>query len=160
MKIKRILLDPDPRLRVPCADVTEPWEELEPNVRLMFKAMYRAHHGVGLAAPQVGWSVRLFVMNPDQRTFKPQAQRVYWNPEIVQYIGEPALKNEGCLSLPHVYGDILRFPGVKLRAVTPRGPVEEVLDGAAAWIVQHEVDHLNGKLCYEHWTATPARGKA
>lgn len=154
-KIKRILLDPDPRLRLPNMDVTETWDELEPWVRLMFKAMYRPGNGVGLAAPQMGWNVRLFVMNPDDKHFRPQEQRVFWNPEILQEFGEQVLKKEGCLSLPGVFGHILRWPALRLRAMTPAGPIDEVFQGFPAQIIQHEMGHLDGKLCFDHW-ATPA----
>jgi peptide deformylase len=158
LKIKRVLLEPDPRLRLPNADVTETWDELEPWVKLMWKAMYRAKNGVGLAAPQVGWNVRLFVMNADQKTFLPSMQRVFWNPSYTGF-GEPVLKNEGCLSLPNVYGSIPRFHEIRLEAMTPEGPVIQVHDGFTAHIIQHEIDHLNGKLCFKHWVMEPA-GKA
>lgn len=150
MNIKRVVLDPDPRLRAPNAEVTESWEELEPHVRRMFKVMYRAGYGVGIAAPQVGWNVRLFIMNPDTETKKPTAQRVFWNP-VIQLIGEPKLVNEGCLSRPGAFGDIMRHPAVKLMASSPTGSVDEVFEGFAAQIVQHEVGHLNGKLCMDNF---------
>ncbi len=148
MKIKRVLLDPDPRLRAPNADVTQPWSELEENVRKMFKVMYRAGNGVGLAGPQVGWNVRLFIMNPDRETKKPEAQRVYWNPTI-QLIGEPRMVEEGCLSVPGLFGDIKRHPQVHLTAMSPEGPVDDVFEGFAAQIIQHEVGHLEGRLCVD-----------
>jgi peptide deformylase len=151
-KIKRVLLEPDPRLRLPNAEVTAPWEELESWVRLMFKAMYRGTNGVGLAAPQVGWNVRLFIMNPDDKSFKPSAQRVFWNPVVAEKFGAKVLKREGCLSLPRCFGSIERWEVVRLKAVTPEGPVDCMFDGFEAQIIQHEVDHLNGRLCYEHWT--------
>lgn len=149
MKIKRVILDPDPRLRAPNADVTEPWEHLESDVRRMFKVMYGTGVGCDMAAPQVGWNVRLFIMNPDIETKKPRAQRVFWNPEIVAFEGEPEKKREGCLSLPRVYGDVMRYPKVQLRAITPEGPVQEWFEGLAAQIVQHEMGHLVGQLCLE-----------
>lgn len=144
-------MDPDPRLRAPNAAVTQGWEELAPLVRQMFKVMYRAR-GVGLAAPQVGWNVRLFVMNPDDETHKPEAQRVYWNPQIT-LMGEPKLMSEGCLSAPGVTGDVRRFEAVRLQALSPRGAVDEVLEGFAAQIVQHEVGHLNGKICVDDFVS-------
>jgi peptide deformylase len=119
--------------------------------------MYRGTNGVGLAAPQVGWNVRLFVMNPDQRTFRPQEQRVFWNPAIVERLGERRWKREGCLSLPRVFGDIERWDVVRLKAMTPAGPIDEFFSEFAGEIVQHEVDHLDGKLCYDQWRAAPAR---
>lgn len=157
LKIKRVILDPDPRLRAPNVPVTEPWEYLEPLVRKMFKVMYSAGNGVGLAAPQVGWNVQLFVMNPDQQHKRPGAQRVYWNPELVELVGEPKKMREGCLSLPKVFGDILRYPKVRIKAMSPRGLVEETFEGFAAEIVQHEIDHLNSVLCWEKFEKEGAR---
>lgn len=159
-KIKRILLEPDPRLRCPNIDVTENWDELEPWTKLMFKAMYRTSNGVGLAAPQVGWNVRLFVMDPARFKELQPKRLVLWNTEIVQHIGEQVTQREGCLSLPGVFGDILRWPSIRLRAMSPRGPVNEIFDGIAAEIIQHEVDHLNGVLCHEHWTPVEKAARA
>lgn len=153
MKIKRVILDPDPRLRAPNAAVEASWSELEPLVRQMFKIMYSTGHGVGLAAPQVGWNVRLFVMNPDSASKKPAAQRIYWNPAIVDTFGLPMKMREGCLSRPGIFGAVFRYQQVKMRAMTPKGIVEEVLEGLAAQIVQHEVGHLNAELCWERFVA-------
>lgn len=149
MKIKRVVLDPDPRLRAPNTVVEAPWSDLEPLVRQMFKVMYSTGHGVGLAAPQVGWNVRLFIMNPDSESKKPQAQRVYWNPTIVDVFGVPTKRKEGCLSRPGAFWDVFRYPQVKLKAMTPKGVIEEDLEGFPAQIVQHEVGHLNAELCWD-----------
>jgi peptide deformylase len=149
MKIKRVLSESDPRLRAPNADVAQGWEDLAPLVRQMFKVMYRSQ-GVGLAAPQVGWNVRLFVMNPDDDTKKPEAQRVFWNPKIT-LMGEPKLMNEGCLSVPGITGDIRRFEAVRLEAMSPAGAIDEVFEGFAAQIIQHEVGHLSGKICVDEF---------
>lgn len=121
----------------------------------MFKVMYRSGNGVGLAAPQVGWNVRLFIMNPDTETKKPSAQRVFWNPEI-KFIGEPELMNEGCLSLPNVWGDVMRHPAVKLTASSPTGWLDEVFEGFEAQIIQHEMGHLKGKLCMDSFVKEKA----
>jgi peptide deformylase len=98
LKIKRVVLHPDPRLTAPNAEVVEGWDELEPWVRLMWKALRNNWTcGVGLAAPQVGWNARLFIMDTDAREHKPENRRVFWNPEILKREGEPELKKEGCL---------------------------------------------------------------
>ncbi len=150
-KIKRLVLDPDPRLRAPNVDVTEPWEELEPATRKMFKIMYSTGVGVGLAAPQVGWNVKLFIINPDQKNKKPKNQRVFWNPEPLVLLGEAMKMEEGCLSLPKVFGHIMRYPAVILKAMTPDGPIEEKFEGFKAQIMQHEVGHLLGDLCFDRY---------
>ena len=147
MKIKRVLLDPDPSLRASNSDVEKSWEELRPEVRQMFKVMYRTGIGVGLAAPQVGWNVRLFVMNPDTRANKPSEERVFWNPTITWTSEEKEQMNESCLSLPGVRGEVMRHDEVHLKAMSPKGEVEAVFKGLAAQIVQHEMGHLDGQLC-------------
>lgn len=142
---KRILEHPDPVLRLPCIDL-EKWDDDVANkVRKMFKVMYRTGVGVGLAAPQVGWSVRLFIMNPDTKTKKPEAQRIFFNPEVWP-IGDEVPINEGCLSVPGFFHTIRRFESVRLVAETPKGKIEEEFTELSAQIVQHEVDHLNGRL--------------
>lgn len=156
LKIKRVILDPDPRLRAPNAEVTEPWEDLESRVDRMFRVMYRTGNGVGLSAPQVGWNVRLFVMNSDKASKKPQFQRVYWNPKIIEKWGDQEKLTEGCLSLPKVFGKIYRYPKIQFEAMTRKGPVHEVFEGLAAQIVQHEVGHLNGEMCWDRFLKSDA----
>ncbi len=147
MKIKRVLLDPNPLLRASNSDVEESWEDLRPRVRQMFKVMYRTGIGIGLAAPQVGWNVRLFIMNPDTKSNKPDEERVFWNPEITETFGEKEKMPEECLSLPGVRGKVMRHPKVHLKAMSPKGEVEAVFKDLAAQIIQHEMGHLNGQLC-------------
>lgn len=147
MKIKRVLLDPNPLLKASNSDVEESWEDLRPRVRQMFKVMYRTGIGIGLAAPQVGWNVRLFIMNPDTKANKPDEERVFWNPEITWRSAEREQMHESCLSLPGVRGEVMRHPTVHLKAMSPKGEVGEVFEGLAAQIVQHEMGHLNGQLC-------------
>ena len=149
MKIKKIVTDPNPVLRTPCTDLESFDSEVQERVRKMFKLMYRTGHGVGLAAPQVGWSVRLFVMNPDVHTCRPQEEKIFWNPEIVGFHGEKVLMKEGCLSAPGKWGKVLRYPSVTMKAMSPMGPVEETFTELAAQIVQHEVGHLNGQMCID-----------
>lgn len=153
MRIKRVLLDPNPLLRAPNADVTDAYEYLEENIKRMFKVMYR-ERGVGLAAPQVGWNARLFVMNPDTRWWRPQEQRAFWNPKVV-YKGEKVLLDEGCLSLPHVFGKIWRYPEVEVTANSKYGVVIETFRGFAAQIVQHEMDHLDSRMCSDGFVIEP-----
>ena len=149
MKIKRILLDPDPKLWTSCVDLDVYDAEAEARVRKMFKLMYRTGVGVGLAASQVGWPVRLFIMTEDNTTFRPDAERIYWNPRV-SLTGQPVRVKEGCLSLPGVYGQVLRYPECILEAMTPRvGAVRIRYTGIPAQIVQHEVGHLDGMKCWD-----------
>lgn len=153
-KINKILYDPAPRLRAPNELVTEPWEYLEGWTRKMFKLMYEVN-GVGLSACQVGWNVQLFVMNPDKEGKSKKQERVYWNPRRYGTQGAMVVYNEGCLSLPKVFGNVKRFPGIVLHAMTPQGEKFEHLTGFAAHIVQHELDHMVGQLCWEKFTDEP-----
>jgi peptide deformylase len=108
----------------------------------MFQLM-REHRGVGLAAPQIGISERMFVMNP---TGKPEDERVYVNPELFD-ITDTEEGEEGCLSLPEINAMIDRGRTVRLVAKDVEGnPVEETQSGYVARIWQHEFDHLNGVL--------------
>lgn len=135
---------PDPVLR----RRAEPLQTLDGEVRQraaeMFRVMY-ASRGVGLAAPQVGWSVRLFVMNPEGET-NPEGERVYVNPEIVLAEGE-IVDEEGCLSIPEVRGKVARSARVVVRALDLDGkPFEADLRELPARVAQHEIDHLDGIL--------------
>ena len=106
--------------------------------------------GVGLAAPQIGKNLRLFVM------LNKKEIRVVINPEIasLEPVKETAISNEkkdsimeGCLSLPHYYGPLVRTQKLTLRYKTPEGEEKvEIFEGFTAQIIQHEVDHLNGIL--------------
>lgn len=116
----------------------------------MFETMYHAP-GVGLAAPQVGVSIRLFVIDaagysedePELKDFR----RVFINAEIVESTGNPYKFNEGCLSIPHIREDIDRPPHIRLKYVDEHfNPYEEEFSGIAARIIQHEYDHIDGIL--------------
>lgn len=154
-KINRLYLDPSAKIRLPNELVTEPWEYLEKWARKMFGLMY-AVNGVGLSACQVGWNVQLFVMNPDKDR-RRSAERVFWNPSIFGTEGDPEPMREGCLSLPKVFGNVKRFPGIVLKAMTPAGERVELFRDFPAQVVQHEMDHMAGKVCWEKFTDEPER---
>ncbi|MGD0387714.1 MAG: peptide deformylase [Tepidisphaeraceae bacterium] len=138
----RILLYPDPRLRKISVEVRRFDEGLSALAKRMFELMREAK-GVGLAAPQVGHGVRLFVVNP---TGKPEDDRVYVNPVVSDAEGEET-SQEGCLSLPGINVEVTRPKAAKLRAKDLAGnPVEQTETGYVARIWQHELDHLNGVL--------------
>jgi peptide deformylase len=105
--------------------------------------LMRQHKGVGLAAPQVGQNIRMFVMNP---TGEPNDNRVYVNPVLSEPQGEET-NEEGCLSLPNVNAQISRDKSIQIKAFDLDGqPIEDVQSGYIARIWQHEYDHLNGIL--------------
>jgi peptide deformylase len=138
----KIIFYPDPRLRKSSEQVTTFDQSLKDLAARMLELM-RAARGVGLAAPQVGENVRLFVMNP---TGEEGDDHVYVNPILVDAEGEEE-GEEGCLSLPGVNAKIWRSKKLKLQAQDLGGnPIEEAADGYVARIWQHETDHLNGTM--------------
>ena len=114
----------------------------------MFETMYAAE-GIGLAAPQVGVSQDVIVV--DVSPHDPAAERLaFVNPEIASAEGE-VVGEEGCLSFPGITGDVRRAETVRVRALDREGrPFEVSLDGIAARVVQHEIDHLRGILVVDH----------
>lgn len=104
--------------------------------------IYQAR-GIGLAAPQVGWSVRLFIIDVDGDL---HGEKVFINPVITEEVGE-LNKEEGCLSFPGIMGKVVRAQRIKAQAYTLKGQKIEIeAEGLAARAWQHEIDHLNGCL--------------
>lgn len=144
-----IILFPDPILRKTALTVERIDAGLQRLIEDMLETMYRAP-GVGLAAPQVGISRRLFVMDP-ARDQEPAAPRAFLNPEIVASGNEMRVYEEGCLSIPEMFAEVERPAAVVVRYLSPEGEMrEERLEGHAATIAQHEIDHLNGVLFIDH----------
>ena len=138
----KIILWPDPRLKKVSVDVTTFDDSLKALTDRMFVLM-REHRGVGLAAPQVGINLRLFVMNP---TGNPEDDKIYVNPILSEADGEEEAE-EGCLSLPNLTVNIWRAKTMVIEAKTVRGEnFRESAVGYLARIWQHEFDHLNGTL--------------
>ena len=138
----KVIHYPDPRL----SQISTPVDVVDDGVRAlaarMFELMFAAK-GVGLAAPQVGITVRMFVASP---TFDPADQRVYINPQLVQLEGEQEAE-EGCLSLPDINAKIKRASFAVIRALNLQGePFEETGEELVARVFQHEYDHIDGRL--------------
>ncbi len=140
----------DPVLRKKAKNINPDYPGLEPLIHNMFETMYGAS-GVGLAAPQIGKSIRLFVVDaspfaeedPSLEGFK----KVFINPEILDEEGEEWAFNEGCLSIPDVREDVDRQPEIKLRYQDENfDEHEEAFKGLAARVIQHEYDHIEGVL--------------
>ncbi len=149
MAVRPILHYPDKRLRVPGEEVTEFGEELAELVEDMAETMYAAP-GVGLAAPQIGVSKRLFVIDVATGDDEPSDLRVFINPEIVEKNGTVCYE-EGCLSFPGVHEEVKRAERILVRAKDASGETFELeADGLLAIAVQHENDHLDGKLMVDH----------
>jgi peptide deformylase len=149
MAVRTILHYPDKRLREPAKDVTKFDAELASLLEDMAETMYAAP-GVGLAAPQIGVALRIFVIDVSTGEGQPSDLRVFINPEIVESTGE-VCNEEGCLSFPGVHEEVWRAERVRVRAVDVHGkPFELEADGILAIALQHENDHLNGKLMVDH----------
>ena len=146
MALLPILEYPDPRLRTKARPVTVFDAALRRRIDDMFATMYAAP-GIGLAATQVDWHHRLIVIDLS----KDQNQReVFINPEITSREGT-ASSEEGCLSVPGIYDDVVRAERVRVRAQDADGvTIERDLDGMLAVCLQHEMDHLDGKLFVDY----------
>ena len=146
MAVLDILHYPDDRLRQEAQPIAEVDDDVRRLIDDMLETMYAAR-GVGLAAPQVDRHLRLLVMDTSEAQSEPLA---LVNPEIVAASGEQD-GDEGCLSLPGVFEPVLRAAEVTARFTDREGRVrEEVFTGLPARCVQHELDHLEGKLFVDY----------
>lgn len=146
MSLLTILEYPDPRLRTRAAKVVQFDAALKRQIADMFETMYAAP-GIGLAATQVDWHFQLVVIDVSEGKNEPQ---VFINPEILSREGK-AKGEEGCLSVPGIYDDVERAERIRLRYQDASGTTHERdLEGLLAVCVQHEMDHLSGKLFVDY----------
>ena len=149
MAIRTILHYPDKRLRDAGAPVTDFGPAFQRLVDDMAETMYAAP-GVGLAALQIGEPLRLFLVDIAVGEEEPSDLRVFVNPEIVATEGEITWE-EGCLSFPGIREDVVRAERIRIEALDRHGqPFELEAEGLLAIAIQHENDHLNGKLMIDH----------
>lgn len=152
MTIRPILIHPDPRLKKRCDPVTEITDDLRETAADMLQTMYDAP-GVGLAGPQVGLMTRILVMDCVKDPEATPRPMVLLNPEITWTSEALNTYEEGCLSVPDQYADVTRPAEVKVRWLGLDGrEAEEHFTGLWATCVQHEIDHLNGKLFIDYLT--------
>ncbi|MCH8329982.1 MAG: peptide deformylase [Bacteroidetes bacterium] len=141
----------DPILRKKAKKLPEDYHDLQGLVDNMFESMYTAK-GVGLAAPQVGLSIRLFILDTDQMEEEDRDQqegikKVFINPQIEEVNGEDYLFSEGCLSIPNIREEIIRPEVVRIKYHdVDFKEYNEEYDGLIARVVLHEYDHLEGVL--------------
>lgn len=148
MGVRAVLLWPDPRLSEVCAPVTGDVSALAQD---MLETMYAAP-GRGLAAPQIGVMQRLFVMDATWKDGTPDPQ-VFINPEITSASDTTVTQPEGCLSIPGALTEITRPAEVTMRWTTLDGQTQKsTFTGFAAACVQHELDHLNGRVTFDRLT--------
>ncbi|PWE32410.1 peptide deformylase [Maritimibacter sp. 55A14] len=153
MSLRDILIHPDPRLKKICAPVAEVTAETRRLADDMLETMYDAP-GIGLAAPQVGVLDRLLVMDCEKGEDATPDPRVLINPEITWTSEALNTYEEGCLSIPEQYAEVTRPAEVRVRYLDIDGkPREEEFAGLWATCVQHEIDHLNGRLFIDYLSA-------
>lgn len=152
MAILPIIWAPDPILKARCMPVESIDDDVRRLVRDMFQTMYAAP-GVGLAAPQIGDTRRIVVIDVAGKDEPPQPMALI-NPEILWRSEETQVYEEGCLSLPELYADVERPARVKVRFLDVDGASREIEgDGLLAVCLQHEIDHIDGVLFVDHISA-------
>jgi peptide deformylase len=139
-----------PTLRKIAADIDKDYPGLEQFIADMFETMY-ASNGVGLAAPQVNRSIRLFVIDAtpyaDDFPGETDLKKVFINARIVEETGEEWAFNEGCLSIPEIREDVMRKPEMRIQYFDENFNFhDERIKGVLARVIQHEYDHLDGVL--------------
>jgi peptide deformylase len=143
-----------PVLRKIAQDIDKDYEGLEKLLKDMWQTMYETD-GVGLAAPQIGKSIRLFVIDADPfQDIDPKAEgfkRTFINAEITERGGEAWIMNEGCLSIPLIHEDVKRDETIHIKYYDENWELhEEDFNGHLARVIQHEYDHLEGKMFIDH----------
>ncbi|WP_294538630.1 peptide deformylase [uncultured Rhodoblastus sp.] len=149
MAIRPILCLPDPQLRA----VSEKVGVVDDSVRAlmddMLQTMYDAP-GIGLAAIQIGVAKRVIVMDLSKKG-EPPAPRFFVDPEILETSEEESVYEEGCLSIPEYYEDVSRSARIRVRYLDRENIMREIdADGLLATCLQHEIDHLEGRLFIDH----------
>jgi peptide deformylase len=147
----------DPILKKRASEISKPTPKLDETILNMYESMYGAH-GVGLAAPQVGLSIRLFLVDTspfaDDEEYSIEEQeklkdfkRTFINAKIIEETGVEWSFNEGCLSIPNVREEVLRKPVIKVEYLDENFNTHtETFDGLIARVIQHEYDHIEGIL--------------
>ncbi len=150
MALRPILIHPDPRLKKVTAQVTDFDKDLRRLADDMLETMYDAP-GIGLAAPQIGVMQRLFVMDCVKEEGETPRPMVLINPEVTWTSEDQSTYEEGCLSIPEQFADVERPAEVEVSWTDLDGQSHsEKFDGLWATCVQHEIDHLNGKLFIDY----------
>ena len=148
--IRPILIHPDPRLKKACAAVGDLSDALRQLGDDMLETMYDAP-GVGLAAPQIGILSRVIVLDCDKEEGVPPKPVVMFNPEVMASSEDTNVYEEGCLSSPDQFAEVTRPKEVEVRWIDRDGKEQTAgFDGLWATCVQHEIDHLDGKLFIDH----------
>jgi peptide deformylase len=142
-----------PVLKKVAADIDRDYPGLDKLIEDLFETMYHAE-GLGLAAPQIGKSVRIFVIDgepvAEDEPLLADFKKVFINARIVEKDGDQVPMNEGCLSIPNIREEVKRESHIRIQYYDEKWEYhDEVYDGYRARIIQHEYDHLDGKLFVE-----------
>jgi peptide deformylase len=152
MALLPIITAPDPRLKKVCDAVDAVDDDIRQLMDDMLETMYNAP-GIGLAAPQVGALKRVIVVDTSGDD-EEKAPLFMANPELVAVSDDDAAYEEGCLSLPDHYGEVVRPAGIRVRFLDRENEIREMeAEGLLATCIQHEMDHLEGILFVDHMTA-------
>jgi len=148
-------------LKQKAENISSDYPKLEQLIDDMFETMYEAS-GVGLAAPQIGRSIRLFIVDgspfADEDADMEGFRKVFINPQIIEESGEEWNFNEGCLSIPSIREDVSRLSKVRIRYQDQDfNTIEEEYDGTKARIIQHEYDHIEGVLFTDYLSVIKKR---
>tara|TARA_B100001059_G_C17570014_1_gene444486 strand:+ start:78 stop:602 length:525 start_codon:yes stop_codon:yes gene_type:complete len=149
MALLPIITAPDPRLKTVASRIDAADDDIRRLMDDMLETMYAAP-GVGLAAPQVGISKRVIVVDVARMGDAPEPMQMA-NPEIIEASSERSTVEEGCLSLPEHFAEVKRPERVRVRYLDRENEIrEQEMDGFLATCVQHEIDHLDGVLFVDH----------
>ena len=149
-----IYLYGQPILRKVTNDIPLDYPDLDKLLENMFETMYRAE-GIGLAAPQIGLNDRILVIDlsplaEDEPSFDG-FKKVFINAHIIEADGEEKSMDEGCLSIPNIHEKVFRKNRIRIQYLDEKlNPHDEVYEGFKARVIQHEYDHLEGKLFIDH----------
>lgn len=158
----------DPVLRKKATDIPQDFPDLNQLIDDMFETMYGAS-GIGLAAPQIGKPIRLFIvdatpfeddqeLSKEDRAVLSEFKKVFINAEILEERGDEWVFNEGCLSIPDIREDVFRKDEITIRYFDADfNEHTEVYSGIAARIIQHEYDHIEGVMFTDHLSALKKR---
>ena len=147
-----IIVAPDPRLKIKAKPVDAVDDDVRKLMDDMLETMYGAQ-GIGLAAPQVGDKRRVIVVDVAREGEDPQPMFLA-NPQIVGVSDDDRTHEEGCLSLPEHYAEVVRPDAVRIRYLDRENEIREIdADGLLATCIQHEIDHLDGILFVDHVSA-------
>lgn len=156
MSVLPVVAYGDPVLKKKGESIDPDYPGLEGLIEDMWETMYKAQ-GVGLSAPQVGKSIRLFLIDASPFSEDEPAlegfKKVFINAKIIEQSGKPWFFNEGCLSFPELREDVQRRPNIRIRYQDEHfNEFEEEYSGLAARIIQHEYDHTKGVLMVDHFS--------